>query len=588
MLAPLRPLFPYLRRYSRDFVWGGLSAIIANIIWIFFPQVIRVAIDDLNQGVTQRKILLYAGLLVLISAAKGVFLFLTRWIIIGISREIEFDLRNDLFRHLERQPAAYFQQHRTGDIMARMTNDLNAVRMLLGPAIMYSANTVLFSVGALYFLLRISPWLTLVALVPLPLVSILVQSLGRKIHERFERIQAMYSEISAQAQENFSGARLVRAFAQEEAQIAAFEKANKENIRRGLRLVQLMGMLWPTLEFVLGLALAITLLVGGHEVLSHRISIGDFVAFNTYMVMLTWPVIALGWVVNLWQRGTASVVRIDELLSNQPTIDNAVADASIPADLTLRGEIEFRNLSFSYSGADAGRSEVLHSLSLKIPAGSSLAIVGPTGSGKSTLINLIPRLYDAAPGTVLIDGRPIRDYPLEVLRANIGFVPQETFLFSQTIRGNIAFGAPWATDSQVLEAAEAAHIRREFEEFPAGFDTTVGERGVTLSGGQKQRTAIARAVIRDPRILILDDALSSVDTYTEEQILRELQRVMQGRTTLFISHRISTVRHADQIAVLVAGRIVELGTHDELISRNGYYADLFQKQLLEEELAVTH
>jgi ATP-binding cassette, subfamily B, multidrug efflux pump len=588
MLAPLRPLFPYLRRYSRDFVWGGLSAIIANIIWIFFPQVIRIAIDDLNRGVTRQKILLYAGLLVLISAAKGVFLFLTRWIIIGISREIEFDLRNDLFRHLERQPAAYFQEHRTGDIMARMTNDLNAVRMLLGPAIMYSANTVLFSVGALYFLLRISPWLTLVALVPLPLVSILVQSLGRKIHERFERIQAMYSEISAQAQENFSGARLVRAFAQEDAQIAAFEKANKENIRRGLRLVQLMGMLWPTLEFVLGLALAITLLVGGHEVLSHRISIGDFVAFNTYMVMLTWPVIALGWVVNLWQRGTASVVRIDELLSNQPTIDNAVADTSIPADLTLRGDIEFRNLNFSYSGADAGRAEVLHSLSLKIPAGSSLAIVGPTGSGKSTLINLIPRLYDAAPGAVLIDDRPIRDYPLAVLRANIGFVPQETFLFSQTIRGNIAFGAPLATDSQVLEAAEAAHIRREFEEFPAGFATTVGERGVTLSGGQKQRTAIARAVIRNPRILILDDALSSVDTYTEEQILRELQRVMQGRTTLFISHRISTVRHADQIAVLAAGRIVELGTHDELLARNGYYAGLFQKQLLEEELAVTH
>ena len=588
MLAPLRPLFPYLRRYSRDFVWGGLSAVIANIIWIFFPQVIRVAIDDLNHGVTRQKILLYAGLLVLISAAKGVFLFLTRWIIIGISREIEFDMRNDLFRHLERQPAAYFQEHRTGDIMARMTNDLNAVRMLLGPAIMYSANTVLFSVGALYFLLRISPWLTLVALVPLPLVSILVQSLGRKIHERFERIQAMYSEISAQAQENFSGARLVRAFAQEDAQIAAFEKANKENIRRGLRLVQLMGMLWPTLEFVLGLALAITLLVGGHEVLSHRISIGDFVAFNTYMVMLTWPVIALGWVVNLWQRGTASLVRIDELLSNQPTIDNAVADASIPADLTLRGDIEFRNLNFSYSGADAGRAEVLHSLSLKIPAGSSLAVVGPTGSGKSTLINLIPRLYDAAPGAVLIDDRPIRDYPLAVLRANIGFVPQETFLFSQTIRGNIAFGAPLATDSQILEAAEAAHIRREFEEFPAGFATTVGERGVTLSGGQKQRTAIARAVIRNPRILILDDALSSVDTYTEEQILRELQRVMEGRTTLFISHRISTVRHADQIAVLVAGRIVELGTHDELLARNGYYADLFQKQLLEEELAVTH
>jgi ATP-binding cassette subfamily B protein len=323
-------------------------------------------------------------------------------------------------------------------------------------------------------------------------------------------------------------------------------------------------------------------------VLSHRISIGDFVAFNTYMVMLTWPVIALGWVVNLWQRGTASVLRIDELLSDKPAIDDAVADQAIPGDLKLEGEIEFRNLSFSYSGADSGRSEVLHSLSLKVPAGTSLAIVGPTGSGKSTLVNLIPRLYDADPGAVLIDGRPIRDYPLALLRSNIGFVPQETFLFSQTIRGNIAFGAPYATDSEVLQAAEAAHIRREFDEFPAGFATTVGERGITLSGGQKQRTAIARAVIRNPRILILDDALSSVDTYTEEQILGELQRVMKGRTTLFISHRISTVRHADQIAVLVAGRIVELGTHDELIARNGYYADLFQKQLLEEELAVTH
>src|SRR6202020_449567 len=313
---------PYLHRSPRDFVLGGLGVVISNIVWIFFPQILRLAIDDLNKGVTRQKIFLYAGLLVLISAAQGLFLFLTRWIIIGISREIEFDLRNDLFRHLERQPAAYFQQHRTGDIMARMTNDLNAVRMLLGPAIMYSANTVLFSIGALYFLLRISPWLTLVALVPLPLASILVQGLGRKIHERFERIQAMYSEISAQAQENFSGARLVRAFAQEEAQIAAFEKSNKENIRRGLRLVQLMGMLWPTLEFVLGLALAITLLVGGHEVLTHRISIGDFVAFNTYMMMMTWPIIAVGWVVNLFQRGTASVTRINELLTEQPTIDD--------------------------------------------------------------------------------------------------------------------------------------------------------------------------------------------------------------------------------------------------------------------------
>jgi ATP-binding cassette subfamily B protein len=536
--------------------------------------------------VTQQKILRYAVLLVVVSLSKGVFLFLTRWIIIGISRDIEFDLRNDLFQQLERQSAGYYAEHRTGDIMARMTNDLNAVRQLLGPAIMYSANTVLFSIGAVFFLLRISPFLTLVALVPLPLASVLVQTMGRKIHERFERIQAMFSEISAQAQENFSGARLVRAFAQEEAQIDSFETANRENVRRGLRLVQLMGMLWPTLEFILGLSLAITLLVGGHEVLSGRISVGEFVAFNTYMMMLTWPVIALGWVVNLVQRGTASVIRIDELMKEKPTIDDAAADTTLGPETRLKGKIELRHLNFAYTDTEGKPVEVLHDINLEIPAGTSLALVGPTGSGKSTLVGLAARLYDAEPGTVLIDDRPVREYPLATLRANIGFVPQETFLFSESIRENIAFGAPQASTEDVLAAAEAAHIRREFEEFPHGLDTAVGERGLTLSGGQKQRTAIARAVVRDPAILVLDDALASVDTYTEETILRQLREVMRERTTIFISHRISTVRHADRIAVLVDGRIAELGTHEELLSVGHFYASLYEKQLLEEELAV--
>ena len=486
---------------------------------------------------------------------------------------------------LEKQPPAYYQQHRTGDIMARMTNDLNAVRMLLGPAIMYSANTVLFTLGSLYFLLRISPFLTLVALAPLPLASILVQALGRRIHDRFERIQAMFSDISAQAQENFSGARLVRAFAQEEAQISAFETSNREYIRRGLRLVQLMGMLWPTLEFLLGLAMVIVLLTGGHEVLSHRITVGDFVAFSTYTVMLTWPMIALGWVVNLVQRGKASIVRIDELLNAVPSINDAGADPSL-AHVSIEGAIDFDDLHFAYPAESGSGPEVLHGITLHVPAGSSLALVGPTGAGKSTLASLIARLYEAPHGSVRIDNRAVSRYPLDTLRANLGYVPQETFLFSTTIRDNITLGRPDASQRQILEAAEAAHIWREVEEFPAGFDTMIGERGLTLSGGQKQRSALARALIREPRILILDDALASVDTYTEEQILQGLGRAMQSRTTVIISHRVSTVRQADQIAVLIGGRIAELGTHEFLLGRGGYYASLFEKQMLEEEIAT--
>ena len=607
MFEKLRPLNPYLRRYWKNLAWGGVAIILYNIIKVMLPLVIGHAVDDMRHGVTHQKVVFHALRLLLVAALSAIFLYITRQVIIGASREIEFDLRNDLFTNLERQSPSFYNTHRTGDIMARTTNDLNAVRQLLGPAIMYSANTVVYMTAALPFMYHISPKLTFFAFVPLPAASVLVQVAGNRINRRFERIQSMYSDVSAKTQENFSGARLIRAFAQEDAEIASFETSNLEYIRRSLNLARLMAMLWPTLEFLLGLAPMITLLVGGRLVIQHRISTGDFTAFGVYMVQLIFPLIAVGWVVNLFQRGTASVVRIDELLKQQPDIADdpallgrhserseeppyfagSATNTNGPAT-TIQGDITFRNLTFAYPTGP----NVLEDINLEIPAGTSLAIVGPTGSGKSTLVNLIPRLLDATPGpdgesTVLIDGQPIRSFTLDTLRASIGFVPQETFLFSESIRQNIAFGVPEATDAEIQQAATIAHIATEILEFPRGFQTMVGERGLTLSGGQKQRTAIARAVIRNPKILILDDALASVDTYTEEQILSGLRRVMQGRTTVFISHRISTARNADQIAVLVAGRIVERGTHDELLLRNGYYTSLYEKQRLEEEIAVT-
>ncbi len=588
MFDKLKPLSPYLKRYRMQFLQGAAVVLLYNGSKVVIPLLIGRAVDQAAHNGSMSLVTRYVVVLLVMASVAAVCLYATRWILIGASREIEFDLRNDLFANLERQSMSFFHEHRTGDIMARATNDLNAVRALLGPAIMYSANTVVFIAMAIPFMLRISGRLTLFAVLPLPFASILVQYAGRKIHTRFERIQAMFSEISAKAQENFSGARLVRAFSQEEAEVRSFEEANREYIRRSLFLVRIMAMLWPTLEFILGISIVLTLLVGGHQVILGHVSAGDFSAYMIFMAQLTFPMLALGYVINLFQRGTASVVRIDEFLRWEPSIKDE-AGVSVPIDAVPRGEIEFRNLTFAYGGGAGARGtgpNVLQDVNLTIPAGSSLAIVGPTGSGKSTLVNLIPRLLDAAPGEVLIDGLPIREWPLRALRRAIGFVPQETFLFSSSIRDNIAFGVEAATDAEIERAATLAHIAKEILEFPHGFDTVVGERGITLSGGQKQRTSIARALLRDPRILILDDALASVDTYTEEQILRGLREVMQDRTTILIAHRVSTARSADRIAVLIDGRIAETGSHDELMELGGYYADLFEKQQLEEEIVA--
>ena len=575
-IEAVRLLFPYLRRYRWRYVPGALALVANNATWLAMPLLLKAAVDSLTQSMTHEKLMFYALALIGVACAKGFFQYWMRWILIGISRDIEYDLRNDLFRHLERLSLAYYHRNRTGDIMARATNDLNAARMLLGPGIMYSANTLMVMVFALAIMLRLDWRLTLMAFMPVPAVSLAVVYFGRRIHDRFERIQAMFSELSARVQENLSGMRVVKAYAQEEAEIAQFRAASQEFVRHNIGLVKLWGMFYPLLQVLIGLAFVIVLWMGGLAVDVGRISLGSFVAFNAYLVQLTWPMIALGWVVNLAERGAASTGRIRRILKEPVEI----ASPAEPARLgEMHGEIEFRNLSFAYNGRP-----VLRNVNLRILAGQTVAVVGHTGSGKTTLVNLIPRLFDAPPGTVLLDGVDIRQWSLEALRRQIGFVPQETFLFSDTLRENIAFGAPEAEDASVRWAAEVAGLLPDVEEFPEKFQTLVGERGITLSGGQKQRTAIARALVRDPRILVLDDALSNVDTYTEERILTRLAEMMQGRTSILISHRVSTVRAADWIVVLEQGEIVERGTHDELLARGGYYADLYQKQLLEEEL----
>ncbi len=577
MRNPLRPLFPYLAKYKKRYVVGFSALIITQVVGVTIPLVIKDTFDALTRGVTLHKLAFFACLLLGIALVKAIFQFWMRWMLVGISRDVEYDLRNDLFRHLMRQDTRYYNEHRTGDLMAKLTNDLSAVRNIVGPGIMYSANTVVTGIATITLMAHLDLHLTLLALAPLPLASVAVKFFGQKIHERFERIQAMYSELTEKVRENLAGVRLIRAFRQEEPEMREFDRMNRLYVEKNKKLILISSFLWPALALLFAASFLLIMVVGGEQVLSGEITIGTFAAFNVYLMYLIWPIIALGWVTNIIQRGLASLGRLWTIFAAQPAID----DRSVPADpiQTVKGDIEFRNLTFAYNGYP-----ILRNVNLHIPAGRTIAIVGATGSGKSTLAALVPRLYDAPEGTVLVDGIPVRQVPLKILRSHIGFVPQETFLFSDTIRENIKFGVSESSDEEVEQAAEISNIRPDILGFPQGFNSMVGERGLTLSGGQKQRVAISRAIIRDPRILILDDALSSVDTYTEEKILQHLTQVMAGRTTILISHRVSTIRNADEIVVLHDGTIAERGSHEELLAMNGHYTELYNKQLIEESL----
>ena len=571
--------WPYLRRYKRGLLLG-FGALIGKVVFATLnPLVIRDGFDALLAGFALEKLWKFALILVILGCLRGVMQYYMRLILVGISRDVEFDMRNDIFANMVRLSGDFYRKMRTGDIMARATNDLNQVRMMLGPGVMYWTETTLTTLLAIGVMVSVDWQMTLIALIPAPLISFVVVYFGQKIHKRFEKIQAQFSDISSLVQENLNGARIVRAYTQEDAELKKFELLNREYIRSNMDLARDTGIFYPLMQTLVGCTFLLVMWAGGWRLYTGKITLGSFVMFQTYMGMLIWPMIAFGWVINLTQRGTASLKRLREILDAVPTI---AAPAS-PVQLDRpRGELVFENVSVRFGDVVA-----LDGISLKIPAGQTAAIVGRTGSGKTTLLNLVPRLLDPTSGRVTLDGIDLRAMDPRELRRHIGFVPQETFLFSTSLEENIGLGVPDAKREEIEAAALKSGLSEDIAGFPAGYETMIGERGITLSGGQKQRTAIARAIVREPSVLILDDALSSVDTVTEEQILHHLAEVMRGRTALFVSHRVSTVKDATVIFVLERGKIVEQGSHSELILRGGYYAELHQRQALEEELELT-
>ncbi len=569
----------YFIRYKKKLLWGILFIILSNLGAVYIPLLLKDAINSFSENVTVQQLFRYGTLIVITALFSGIFRFFIRQTIIVVSREIEYDLREDFWSHIQRLPLRYFQNNSTGNVMAHATNDINAVRMFLGPAVMYSMDTTIRLTLVIALMLSLNFSLTIYTLLPLPLLSYLVYKIGKKIHARFTKIQETFAELTTKAQENFSGIRVIKSYVREEWEIDSFKKLSRDYLDKNMRMVKVQAMLMPILFLVTGLSLIIVILIGGGKIISGTMDLGELTAFTFYLGILIWPMIAFGWVVNIVQQAEASMKRLNKIFHEPYEIEETVeTDRNIN---DLKGEIEFRNVTFKYGEQ---LPIVLKNINLKISKGSTIAIMGFTGSGKTTLVNLIPRLYDITGGEILVDGKNLKNIPLDVLRKNIGYVQQEPFLFSDTLVNNISYGLRDINLDKVKSAAEIANFNKDVEAFPHGYETISGERGITLSGGQKQRATLARALAIDPKILILDDSFSSVDTNTEEAILNNLKIYMKGRTSIIISHRISTVKDADKIVVLSEGKIAEEGTHKDLVSLGGIYSDLHFKQLLEKEL----